>query len=119
VRRLTITRALLADGLGHGTRAKLARQLGVSKSTLTADVRAILSAPGGAPSLDRSQVKEDTMSQRCTVRLPDDLLTRLQREVEASGRALSDVVREALVNFFLGDGQGADNDGGRAHPRAA
>jgi hypothetical protein len=57
------------------------------------------------------------MSQRCTVRLPDDLVTRLQQEVEASGRALSDVVRQALETFLLRVGQGTDT-GAQSPPTA-
>src|ERR1700752_723030 len=45
LRRQQVARHLRREGLGYGVRAQLARTLGVSKATITSDVRAILAMP--------------------------------------------------------------------------
>jgi hypothetical protein len=89
LRRRQVARHLRHEGLGHGVRARLARTLGVSKATITSDVRAILAMPVENFCRQRHQgvrrasetrrrgqpprAQEEAMSQRCTVRLPDAL----------------------------------------------
>jgi hypothetical protein len=104
------------EGLGYGVRARLARTLGVSKATITSDVRAILTMPvedlcrqrhqgvrrasatrrGGQP----PRAEEDTMGQRCTVRLPDMLYEFLQIEADARQCGVSDLIREGLERLL-------------------
>jgi hypothetical protein len=45
LRRQQVAQYLRREGLGYGVRAQLARTLGVSKATITSDVRAILTMP--------------------------------------------------------------------------
>jgi Ribbon-helix-helix protein, copG family len=52
------------------------------------------------------------MSQRCTIRLPDSLLTRLQEATRARGEALSDLVRRAVQAFLDGQGFGGHGTSG-------
>src|SRR6266850_1766166 len=47
LRRQQVARHLRREGLGYGVKARLARTLGVSKATITSDVRAILAMPVG------------------------------------------------------------------------
>jgi len=46
------------------------------------------------------QAKEDTMSQRCTVRLPDMLYEFLQIEADARQCGVSDLIREGLERLL-------------------
>ena len=126
IRRLAVSRHLRHEGLGYGVRARLARTLGVSKATITSDVRAILAMPageGGAGSRLREvrrasetrperkppRAKEEMMSQRCTVRLPDTLYEFLQIEADARQRSTSDLIREALERLLgLASDHGAE-----------
>jgi Arc/MetJ-type ribon-helix-helix transcriptional regulator len=116
LRRQHVAQHLRHEGLGYGVRAQLARTLGVSKATITSDVRAILSMPEGDsrrqphPGIRRVletgqegpplRTKEETMSQRCTVRLPDMLYEFLQIEADARQRSTSDLIREALERLL-------------------
>jgi predicted transcriptional regulator len=92
---------------------------------MTADVQAILAAPCGVPRQRRQtvrhstppearrhllQAKEEVMSQRFTVRFPDDMRMRLQQAADARGVVASDVIRSALSAFLDGQnfGKGAD-----------
>jgi hypothetical protein len=125
VRRLTVSRHLQREGFGYGVKAQLARTLGVSKATITSDVRAILTMPvedlcrqryqgvrrasatrrGGQP----PRAKEDTMGQRCTVRLPDMLYEFLQIEAEARQCGVSDLIRQGLEHVLgLASDHGAE-----------
>jgi hypothetical protein len=129
LRRQQVARHLRREGLGYGVKARLACTLGVSKATITSDVRAILAMPvrdfyrqrhqgvrrasatgrrGQAP-----QLKEDTMSQRCTVRLPDVLYEYLQIEADARQSGVSDLIREGLARLL-----GLASDHGAEPPRA-
>jgi hypothetical protein len=116
LRRQQVTRHLRREGLGYGVKARLARTLGVSKATITSDVRAILAmteenlwrqrhqgvrrASATGHGGQRPRAKEDTMSQRCTVRLPDTLYEYLQIEADARECGVSDVIREALEHLL-------------------
>jgi hypothetical protein len=46
-RRLAVSQHLRREGLGCGVKARLARTLGVSKATITSDVRATLAMSVG------------------------------------------------------------------------
>jgi hypothetical protein len=129
LRRRQVARHLRREGLGYGVRAQLARILGVSKATITSDVRAILAMPVGDGCRQRHQgvrqasgtarekqpprAKEDTMSQRCTVRLPDTLYEYLQIEAEARQCGVSDLIREALERLL-----GLESDHSAQLPKA-
>jgi Arc/MetJ-type ribon-helix-helix transcriptional regulator len=122
VRRLTVSRHLRREGLGYGVRARMARTLGVSKATITSDVRAILAIPLEDSCRRRHQgdrwasetgrmgqpphAKEDKMSQRCTVRLPNTLYEFLQIEADARQCGVSDLIRQGLERLL---GVEADN----------
>jgi hypothetical protein len=116
VRRLAVSRHLRREGLGYGVKAQLARTLGVSKATITSDVRAVLAMPAGeagrpptrkirraSETSDEGKpprAKEEAMSQRCTVRLPAMLYEFLQIEADARQRSTSDLIREALERLL-------------------
>jgi Arc/MetJ-type ribon-helix-helix transcriptional regulator len=116
LRRQQVAQHLRREGLGYGVKAQLARTLGVSNATITSDVRAILAMPAGEAGRPLTQevrwasetgqekqphrAKEDTMSQRCTVRLPDMLYEFLQIEADARQRSTSDLIREALERLL-------------------
>jgi Arc/MetJ-type ribon-helix-helix transcriptional regulator len=116
LRRQQVAQHLRREGLGYGVRAQLARTLGVSKATITSDVRAILAMPmkdhcrqrhqgirhasGAAYEGQPHYSKEKTMSQRCTVRLPDTLYEFLQIEAEARRCGVSDLIREGLERLL-------------------
>jgi predicted DNA-binding protein len=116
-RRLLVSRQLRREGFGYGVKARLARTLGVSKATITNDVRAILATPVGDVCRQRHwgvrrggqppQAKEEAMGSRCTIRLPDELHTRLQQAADSRGVAVADMMRQALVAFL--DGRGSSN----------
>jgi hypothetical protein len=115
-RRLAVSQHLRREGLGCGVKARLARTLGVSKSTITSDVRATLAMSVGglfhrrhqgvhrASDISRGEqpprTKEDTRRQRCTVRLPDTLYEYLQIEADARQCGVFDVSREALERLL-------------------
>jgi hypothetical protein len=123
LRRQQVAQHLQREGLGYGVRARLAHSLGVSKATITSDVRAILAMPEGDFRRQRHQSvrrasatgrggkspcnKEDTMSQRCTVRLPDTLYEFLQIEADARQCGVSDLIREGLEHVL---GVSSDHD---------
>jgi Arc/MetJ-type ribon-helix-helix transcriptional regulator len=126
LRRQQVAQHLRCEGLGYGVRARLARTLGVSKATITSDVRAILAMPesdcggqrqqGGRRASEtgqegqRHRVKGDTMSQRYTFRLPDDLHEYVQIEADARQCSTSDVIREALGRLLgLTSDRGAES----------
>ena len=130
LRRHRVARCLAREGLGYGVRARLARTLGVSKATITSDVRAILamrvedvSRPRPyrvrqvvAPAQKEAPpcVKEQTMGIRCTVRLPEGLHARLQLAADGRNGGASDVIREALGRHLgFGDDKGAEPPGAR------
>jgi hypothetical protein len=116
LRRQQVARHLRHEGLGYGVKAQLARTLGVSKATITSDVRAILTMPEEHYRRQRHQgvrrasetgqrgqlprAKEDTMSQRCTVRLPDMLYEFLQVEADARQCGVSDLIRQGLERLL-------------------
>ncbi len=116
LRRQQVTRVLVREGLGYGVRARLARTLGVSKATITSDVRAILAMPEEDICRQRHQsvrrasetgrlgppprAKEEAMSQRCTVRLPDTLYEFLQIEADARQCGVSDLIRQGLERLL-------------------
>jgi hypothetical protein len=125
LRRQQVAQHLRREGLGHGVKAELARTLGVSKATITSDVRAILAMPVGEGGRQLTQevrrasetrherkprrAKEDTMGQRCTVRLPHMLYEFLQIEADARQRSTSDLIREALERLLgVAPGPGAE-----------
>src|SRR5919109_610106 len=74
LRRQQIARHLRREGLGRGVQARLARTFGVSKATISSDVRAILATPGGDVCRQRHRgvrrggkpprAKEETMGSR-------------------------------------------------------
>jgi hypothetical protein len=129
VRRLAVSRHLRREGLGYGLRARLARTLGVSKATITSDVRAILAMPAGEVGRHPTQkvrrasetrhegkpprAKEDTMRQRYTFRVPDNLYEFLQIEADARQCGVSDLIREALERLL-----GVAPDPGAKSPKA-
>jgi Arc/MetJ-type ribon-helix-helix transcriptional regulator len=116
LRRQQVARPLRREGLGYGVRARLARTRGVSKATLTSDVRAILAMPVGNFCRQRHQgvrrasetgrrgqppsAKKDTMSQRYTVRLPETVDEFFQIEAEARQGGVSDLIREGLERLL-------------------
>jgi hypothetical protein len=110
LRRLAIVRRLRHVGDIHerGLQRQLGEELGVVRSVICEDVKQIMAAggmgwhadekPRGAGASRRPpQAKEDTMSQRCTVRLPDTLYEYLLIEADARQCGVSDVIREALA----------------------
>jgi Arc/MetJ-type ribon-helix-helix transcriptional regulator len=113
VRRLAIVRRLrhVDDIHQRGLQRQLAEELGVVSSVICEDIKQILAAAGPGGYADREpqgtgagrrphQPKEDTMSQRCTVRLPDMLFEFLQIEADARQRSTSDLIREALERLL-------------------
>ena len=116
LRRQQIARHLRREGLSYGVQARLARTLGVSKATISSDVRAILAMPMGDVCRQRDQgvrrvtntgcrgqprrAKEEAMSHRCTIRLPDALHERMQQAAKAHQCGVSDVIREALERLL-------------------
>src|SRR5882724_152031 len=125
LRRQQVARHLRREGLGYGVKARLARTLGVSKATITSDVRAILTTPAGDFYHQRHQgvrwaseirrggqlprIKEEAMSQHCTVRLPDTLDEYLQIEADARQCGVSDLIREGLEHLLgLASDHGAE-----------
>jgi Arc/MetJ-type ribon-helix-helix transcriptional regulator len=113
LRRLAIVRRLRHAGDIHqrGLQRQLAEELGVVRSVICEDMKQILAAGGLDGHVDERQrgiganhrpyqAKEDTMSQRCTVRLSDALYEFLQIEAEARQCGVSDVIREALERLL-------------------
>jgi hypothetical protein len=113
VRRLAIVRRLRQVGDIHqrGLQRQLAEELGVVRSVICEDFKQIMAADGLGGHADQKQwanevgrrphrPKEKTMSLRCTVRLPDALGGRLQKEADAQGVALSDLIRQGLERLL-------------------
>src|SRR5262249_18500878 len=53
LRRRKVVKLLARHGLGHGVRARVARELGVSEATVSRDVRAILTSHAPCPCCGR------------------------------------------------------------------
>lgn len=113
LRRMAIVRRLrhINDIHQRGLQRQLAEELGVVASVICEDMKQILAAggpgeysngkPRGSGTRRRPpRVKEDTMGQRCTVRLPDMLYEFLQIEADARQRSTSDLIREALERLL-------------------
>ena len=113
LRRLTIVRRLrhVGDIRQRGLQRQLAEELGVVRSVICEDVKQILAAGGLGRHADEKprgtgasrsphQAKEKTMSQRCTVRLPDMLYEFLQIEADARQCGVSDLIREGLEHLL-------------------
>jgi Arc/MetJ-type ribon-helix-helix transcriptional regulator len=113
MRRLAIVRRLRhVDNIHQrGLQHQLAEELGVVASVICEDFKKILAARGLGGHVNERQrstresgrlhhPKEDTMSQRCTVRLPDMLYEFLQIEADARQRSTSDLIREALERLL-------------------
>jgi Arc/MetJ-type ribon-helix-helix transcriptional regulator len=113
LRRLAIIRRLRHVGDIHqrGLQRQLAEELGVVASVICEDMKQILAAGGLGGHADGKlrgtrasrrphQVKEDTMSQRCTVRLPDMIYKFVQIEADARQCHVSDLIREALERLL-------------------
>jgi Arc/MetJ-type ribon-helix-helix transcriptional regulator len=111
LRRLAIVRRLRHVGDIHqrGLQRQLAEELGVVASVICEDFKKILAVPrlGGHVNERQGstrgggrlhQPKEEAMSQRCTVRLPDMLYEFLH--IEARQRSTSDGIREALERLL-------------------
>jgi hypothetical protein len=113
--------------MGHphrGLQRQSAEELGGVASVICEDMKQNLAAGGLGGHADGKlrgtrvsrrphQVKEDTMSQRCTVRLPDTLYEYLQIEAEARQCGVSDLIREGLERLL-----GLASDRGSELPRA-
>jgi hypothetical protein len=95
LRRLAIVRRLRHVGDIHqrGLQRRLAEELGVVASVICEDLKQIMEAGGPGEYSKRKprgtgtrcrprRAKEEAMSQRCTVRLPDMLYEFLQIEAE-------------------------------------
>ncbi len=122
LRRLTIVRRLrhVGDIRQRGLQRQLAEELGVVRSVICEDVKQILAAGGLGRHADEKprgtgasrsphQAKEKTMSQRCTVRLPDMLYEFLQIEADARQCGVSDLIREGLEHLLgLASDHGAE-----------
>jgi Ribbon-helix-helix protein, copG family len=129
LRRHQVAQHLRQEGLGYGVKTELARSLGVSKATITSDVRAILAMPPGEGGRQPTQkvrrasgtrhagkpprAKEEVMNQRLTCRVPDTLYEFLQIEADARQRSTSDLIREALERLL-----GVAPDPGAKSPKA-
>jgi hypothetical protein len=113
LRRLGIVRRLRHVGDIHqrGLQRQLAEELGVVRSVICEDMKLIMATGGmgwhadgkqrGIGGRHRStQPKEDTMSQRCTVRPPDTVDEFLQIEAEARQCGVSDLIREGLERLL-------------------
>jgi hypothetical protein len=113
LRRLAIVRRLRHVGDIHqrGWQRQLAEEFGVVRSVICEDVKQILTAGGLSRHADEKQrgagascrphqAKEDTMSQRCTVRLPDALYEYLQIEAKARQCGVSALVRQGLERLL-------------------
>jgi hypothetical protein len=113
LRRLAIIRRLryVDDIHQRGLQRQLAEELGVVASVICEDLKQIMAAggPGGhAGGIPRGtrvrrrppQAKEEAMSQRCTVRLPDMLFDFLQIEADARQCRVSDLIREGLERLL-------------------
>lgn len=81
------------------------------RSVICEDVKQIMAAGGLGRHADEKQrgngarrrphqAKEDTMSQRCTVRLPDALYEYLQIEADARQCGVSDLIRQGLERLL-------------------
>jgi hypothetical protein len=101
----------------RGLQRQLAEELGVVRSVICEDMKQILAAGGLVRHADEQQrgagvgrrprqAKEEAMSQRCTVRLPDTLYEYLQIEADARQCGVSDLIREGLERLL---GVEADN----------
>jgi len=95
----------------RGLQRQLAEELGVVPSVICEDVKQIIAAGGLGRHADEKQrgigasrsphqAKEKTMSQRCTVRLPDTLYEFLQIEADARQCGVSDLIREGLERLL-------------------
>jgi hypothetical protein len=113
LRRLAIVRRLRhVDNIHHrGLQRQLAEELGVVASVICEDMKQIMAAggpcgysnekPRGSGTRRRPRrAKEEAMSQRCTVRLPDMLYEFLQIEADARQCHVSDLIREALERLL-------------------
>jgi hypothetical protein len=96
LRRLAIARRLRHGGDIHqrGLQRQWAEELGVVASIICEDMKQILAANGPSGYADERQrstgtrrrpprAKEEAMSQRCTIRLPDMLYEFVQIEADA------------------------------------
>jgi len=126
LRRLAIVRRLRQVGDLHqrGLQRQLAEELGVVRSVICEDFKQIMAAgrigwhadekPRGAGASHRPpRAKEEAMSPRCTVRLPNMLYEFLQIEADARQCGVSDLIREGLERLL-----GLETDHGAKPPRA-
>jgi hypothetical protein len=125
LRRLAIVRRLRHVGDIHqrGLQRQLAEELGVVRGVICADLKQIMAAGGLGMHADERQrgtgagcrahqAKEKTLSQRCTVRLPDALYEYLQIEADARRCGVSDLIRQGLERLL-----GLTSDRGAEPPR--
>jgi Arc/MetJ-type ribon-helix-helix transcriptional regulator len=113
LRRWAIVRRLryVDDIHQRGLKRQLAEELGVVANVICEDIKQIMAAggPGGYSNgkprdtgvrRRPHQPKEEAMSQRCTVRLPDMIYEFVQIEADARQCSTSDVIRDALAHLL-------------------
>jgi hypothetical protein len=123
LRRGVSAKHLRQTGLQRGIQAELSRMLQVSKSTISQDMRRLLTRsegrashaqrrekgrPAAAGRQGRSQREERIMARRLTVRLDQNLYQRLQTAARLRHTSLSAIGRLAMQTFVMQAGSADD-----------